>query len=123
MSRDPLSKNVERHPGGAARARRLPLQMIIRYRPVGEQGWRKARTQNVSRSGVLFLTDEVLDVTTALEMTLRFELDQHNPRAGEAQLVGAVIRTQELTPGSGLRAIAASIEEHHLLRSDLKDLD
>jgi hypothetical protein len=94
---------------------------VIRYRPVGEEGWRKARTQNVSRSGVLFLTDEVLDVTTALEMSLRFELDEHSPKAGEAQLVGAVIRSEELQPG--LRAIAATIEEHHLLRADPNSFD
>ena len=116
-----IQRNLERHPGGEPRARRLPLQLIIRYRPVGDPSWRKARTKNVSRSGVLFLTDEVLDVTTALEMALSFELDEQD-HAGEARMVGAVVRHQELA-GVGIHAIAASIEDHRLIPADSRKLD
>lgn len=117
MAPDPRRRNLENHPGGTARARRLPVQLIMRYRPLGEERWRRARTKNVSRSGVIFLTDESLDIGTALEMALRFELDIHNPNAGEAQIMGAVVRSEDLPAETGLHAIAASIDQHELLRA------
>lgn len=121
MQTDTPRRNLERHPGGEPRARRLPLQLLIRYRAIGEEAWHHARTKNVSRTGVLFLTDEVLDVTTALEMSLSLEVAERD-RAGEAQLVGVVVRREEL-PGSGILAVAASIEDHHLIPADPSKLD
>src|SRR3974390_2499968 len=37
------------------RAQRFNLQLPLRYRRVGEEGWRSGTTENISRSGMLFL--------------------------------------------------------------------
>src|SRR3974390_258670 len=37
------------------RAQRFNLHLPLRYRRVGEQGWRNGTTENISRSGMLFL--------------------------------------------------------------------
>src|SRR6185369_13551569 len=54
------------------RARRVPLPLLLRYRSVDDSQWHEGRVENISRSGVLFSTPDVLDVDTELEMT--FEL-------------------------------------------------
>jgi len=54
------------------RAFRFPIALTLRYRPKEGGPWREARVENISRSGVLFWTDHVLDVNARLEM--RFEL-------------------------------------------------
>ena len=51
------------------RARRFELHLPLRYRTVGAARWREGRIENISRSGVLFWTDEPLEVDTPLEMS------------------------------------------------------
>ena len=41
----------------------------LRYRARGEKQWHDAQTENISRSGVLFRTQGVLDIATEVEMT------------------------------------------------------
>lgn len=54
------------------RARRFSLHFALRYHRVAEMRWREGLTENISRSGVLFRTDGVVEVGTLLEMA--FEL-------------------------------------------------
>jgi PilZ domain len=54
----------------SSRARRLPLDLPVRYRPVGANRWHEGRVENISRSGILFRTVDLLDVDTRVEMTL-----------------------------------------------------
>src|SRR5580692_2608246 len=42
------------------RAQRFNLHLPLRYRKVGDQGWRQGTTSNISRSGLLFNAEEVL---------------------------------------------------------------
>ena len=42
------------------RARRFNLHLPLRYRPLGEENWRPGTTENISRSGLLFLAQELL---------------------------------------------------------------
>jgi PilZ domain len=45
------------------------MEVPLQYRARGEKQWREAQTENISRSGVLFRTEGVLDVATEVEMT------------------------------------------------------
>src|SRR5581483_1087399 len=45
------------------RAQRFNLHLPLRYRKLGEQSWRKGTTENISRSGLLFRGEEVLQPT------------------------------------------------------------
>jgi hypothetical protein len=53
-----------------ARAKRFNLQIPLKYRLVGKRAWGKGTTENVSRSGVLFRAEKVLQPQTQLEINL-----------------------------------------------------
>jgi PilZ domain len=53
-----------------SRARRLTLDLPVRYRSPGSRRWREGRVENISRSGLLLRGVDLLDVDTAIEMTL-----------------------------------------------------
>jgi hypothetical protein len=53
----------------SVRARRFAMEMPLQYRARGEQTWHEARTENISRSGVLFRTEGTLEIATEIDMT------------------------------------------------------
>ena len=53
------------------RATRLDLRVPIRYRREGQEDWSRGETINMSESGVLFSSDELLDVDASLEITFQ----------------------------------------------------
>lgn len=64
------------------RAPRMPLQLPLRYRRVGEESWTDAVTQNISRTGILFSSGNGL----ADEETVEIEL--HLPGVRELHTNG-----------------------------------
>jgi len=54
----------------STRAPRLPLKLQLRYRPVGAARWHEGRVENISRSGVLFRTADLVAVDEQVEITL-----------------------------------------------------
>lgn len=53
------------------RATRHDLRVPIRYRREGQEDWSRGETINMSESGVLFCSDELLDVDASLEITFQ----------------------------------------------------
>jgi len=97
----------------SSRARRFALDVPLRYRARGEKQWHDAQTENISRSGVLFRTQGVLDIATEVEMT--FVL----PGLEEAPAIvcrGRVVRT--VLPGGIVRwpGIAVTISRFRFHR-------
>jgi len=52
------------------RAQRFQLHLPLRYRRLGEKDWHVGTTENISRSGMLFEADEVLQPNSQLEINL-----------------------------------------------------
>lgn len=52
----------------AARAPRHELRIPFRYRLQGQKDWRPGETVNISKSGLLFSSDEVLEVDAKVEI-------------------------------------------------------
>jgi len=52
------------------RAPRYQIGILLRYRPIGEPIWREGRSENISRTGVLFSPERVLSVHTHIELML-----------------------------------------------------
>jgi hypothetical protein len=74
------------------RAPRFPLQLPVRYRPVGaEAEWRDATTGNVSASGVLVQVPDPLQVDTRIEFRLGLAPEQPAQHA-EVCGLGRVVR-------------------------------
>ena len=54
-----------------SRASRHNLQLPLRYRREGEEAWRFGETINISESGLLFSSDEMLAVDDRVEVTFQ----------------------------------------------------
>ena len=95
------------------RARRFNLHLPLRYRLLGEQRWLQGTTENISRSGLLFQGEEVLQPNAQLEINLVLPAEIAGLAATEVVCRGEVVRTIG-TPGSGVSpALAAKILQYH----------
>lgn len=87
------------------------------FRPLGESEWRDALTANVSRTGVLFLTESNLAPETQLEMKLTLPASIAGQAAGEILCRGQVVRTLGADPFHPQPSVAATIGSFKLARS------
>ncbi len=95
------------------RARRFNLHLPLRYRLLGEQRWLQGTTENISRSGLLFQGEEVLQPNAQLEINLVLPAEIAGLAATEVVCRGEVVRTVG-APGSGVSpALAAKILQYH----------
>jgi len=95
------------------RARRFNLQLPLRYRPLGEKSWRPGTTENISRSGLLFQAQELLDLKAQLEISLVLPAEIAGLAATEVICRGEVVRSVE-AQGQGMApALAAKILQYH----------
>jgi len=98
------------------RAFRFALELPLRYRSKGERRWHEGRTANISRSGVLFWTDDVLDVDTRLEMRLELPVGPHPPAV---ICRGHVVRTVVPQGRWARPGYAATIGAYRFVRGEL----
>jgi PAS domain S-box-containing protein len=101
------------------RAQRFQLQLPLRYRRLGENVWHEGTTENISRSGMLFQADEVLQPSAQLEINLVLPPEIAGLSATEVVCRGEVVRTVEHI-GNGLSpALAARILQYHFQHGPL----
>jgi hypothetical protein len=96
------------------RAQRFSLQMPMSFRVLGESEWRDALTANVSRTGVLFLTESTLAPETKLEMKLTLPASIAGRAAGEVLCRGEVVRALPPDPLHPQPSVAATIGSFRL---------
>jgi hypothetical protein len=98
----------------SVRAWRFELDLPVHYRPIGDAHWHEGRTENISRSGVLFRAADILDVDTEVEMRLVLPVE---PTAPAIVCRGRVVRTV-LPGGDGRRCgLAVAISRYRFRRS------
>lgn len=73
------------------RANRFPLQLPVRFRPIGTVAWRDGRTANVSASGVLLNVRDPPRVDTTVEFMLTLDISSPTG-SGEVAGRGRVVR-------------------------------
>lgn len=100
------------------RASRFPIEMRLRYRPSGEVGWTEGKTVNISRSGVLFEADELLEVDTPIEMSFDIPIEIGGAAGAGAEIAcrGQVVRTILPPATDAPPAVAATIAEYRFVR-------
>ncbi len=76
----------------APRAQRVSLLSWILYRPAGDPRWREGRTENVSRSGVLFHGAETVDVHVPVEIMMTLPAEVAGSAAGASVGRGRIVR-------------------------------
>ena len=97
------------------RAMRYPIRIPIRYRVSGELHWHEGRTENISRSGVLFRTEDALAMRTAVEMLLTLPPEISGSREQATVICrGRVVRILPEHDGEPQPALAATIAGYRL---------
>jgi hypothetical protein len=97
----------------AERARRFEMHLPLRYRRVGAALWSEGRIENISRSGVLFWTADLLDLHTPLEITFGLSVGEASSRV---ICRGRIVRTV-LPPGrQQAPGLAATISRYRFVR-------
>ena len=101
------------------RAQRFQLHLPLRYRRLGEKQWHDGTTENISRSGLLFSTDEVLQPASQLEINLVLPAEIAGLSATEVVCRGEVVRTVEPGGETLSPALAARILQYHFQHGPL----
>jgi PAS domain S-box-containing protein len=121
LDSEPMPRELAASPAGLGperklppfRARRFNLQLPLRYRPLGEKSWRPGTTENISRSGLLFQAQEMLQRNAQLEISLVLPAEIAGLAATEVICRGEVVRAIG-RPGQGVSpALAAKILQYH----------
>jgi PAS domain S-box-containing protein len=101
------------------RAQRFQLHLPLRYRRLGEKDWHVGTTENISRSGMLFQADEVLQPNAQLEINLVLPQEIAGLSATEVVCRGEVVRTVEQNGSTLTPALAARILQYHFQHGPL----
>ncbi len=101
---------------GTPRAERFPISIPVRYREPNRSEWLQGKTENISRSGVLLLTEASLEPKIAIE--LRFELPISVLGEGRGQIVckGTVVRAEENPLLDPPTTLAIAIRSYRMTR-------
>ena len=102
-----------------ARAQRFQLHLPLRYRRLGEKDWHVGTTENISRSGMLFQADEVLQPNSQLEINLVLPQEIAGLSSTEVVCRGEVVRTVEHNGSTLTPALAARILQYHFQHGPL----
>jgi PAS domain S-box-containing protein len=95
------------------RARRFNLHLPLRYRPLGEKSWRPGTTENISRSGLLFQAQELLNPHAQLEISLVLPAEIAGLAATEVVCRGEIVRSVGVEGQSVTPSLAAKILQYH----------
>ena len=98
-----------------SRAQRFVVQLPIRYKKMGGRKWFEGKTENISRSGLLFRADRVLKLKTAIEMSFTLPAVSSDYGPGEVLCWGSVVRTVPAA-GTNQPCVAASIHSYRFAR-------
>jgi len=101
------------------RAQRFQLHLPLRYRRIGENQWHLGTTENISRSGLLFQADELLQPAAQLEINLVLPAEIAGLSETEVVCRGEVVRTVERQGASMTPALAARILQYHFQHGPL----
>jgi PilZ domain len=116
-------EEIDREPGQppAGRAPRYPIQISMLYRSPGNKQWRQGRTENISRSGVLFRADQQMSLEAPIEMLLALPVEATGGRNASVICRGRVVRTEGVPDAETERAVAATITNYRLAHSPAID--
>ena len=102
-----------------ARAQRFHLHLPLRYRRLGEKDWHVGTTENISRSGMLFQADELLQPNAQVEINLVLPQEIAGLSSTEVVCRGEVVRTVEHNGDTLTPALAARILQYHFQHGPL----
>jgi hypothetical protein len=114
------SHTREKRPSWVPRARRLKLDIPLRYRVNKTSTWHEGIIENISQSGVLFNGPHTLPVNALIEMVFEMPEEISGQRNSNVVCQGRVMRfkdapTDDTTPDQENSALAASIVDYKFI--------
>jgi CheY-like chemotaxis protein len=101
------------HPMPLSRAQRFQLHLPLKYRRLDEEKWHDGETRNISRSGLLFQAEDLLQPSVILEINLVLPAEIAGLSPTEVVCRGEVVRTVERNEEKMPPALAAKILQYH----------
>jgi two-component system, cell cycle sensor histidine kinase and response regulator CckA len=95
-----------------SRAQRFQLQLPLKYRRLGEEKWHDGQTRNISRSGLLFQAEDLLQPNVVLEINLVLPSEIAGLSPTEVVCRGEVVRTVMANGEQVPPALAAKILQY-----------
>ena len=96
----------------SSRAQRFQLHLPLKYRRLDEQNWHDGETRNISRSGLLFQAEDVLQPNVILEINLVLPAEIAGLSPTEVVCRGEVVRTVQSAGEVMPPALAAKILQY-----------
>jgi hypothetical protein len=105
------------------RAQRFPIAMRLLWRRPGDPGWADTVTENASRSGVLFHSDQLLMVGTEIELILAFSWEAAPGLAvADVMCRGRIARAATKWVDTPVTILATTIDSYTFIKEpDLQD--
>jgi PAS domain S-box-containing protein len=97
----------------SSRAQRFQLHLPLKYRQLDEENWHEGETKNISRSGLLFQAENLLQPNVILEINLVLPAEIAGLSATEVICRGEVVRTVNSDGEKMPPALAAKILQYH----------
>jgi PAS domain S-box-containing protein len=97
----------------SSRAQRFQLHLPLKYRRLDEERWHDGETRNISRSGLLFQAEDLLQLNVILEINLVLPAEIAGLSPTEVVCKGEVVRTIESNGEKMPPALAAKILQYH----------
>jgi hypothetical protein len=97
-----------------SRASRYNVSIPVRYRPLGDIGWTQTQTINISLTGILFETNDPIDVNSPIELSFDAPVEIGGSGRGELTCMGQVVRTMMPPSTDAPLLAAASITDFHV---------
>jgi hypothetical protein len=103
-------------PQTADRARRFALRLPVYYREPDSPTWLKGTTENISHTGVLFLSSYPLPPEAALDLRLEVAVRTKGGVPAEVRCKGSVVRQEPRSVPQSPVALAVSIRDYRIVR-------
>src|SRR5580700_3089207 len=97
----------------SSRAQRFQLHLPLKYRRLDEKNWHDGETKNISRSGLLFQAEDLLQPKVVLEINLVLPAEIAGLSPTEVICRGEVVRTINPAEKAMPPALAAKILQYH----------
>jgi len=105
----------EKKPTWVPRARRLKLNVPLRYRVKNLSTWSEGIIDNISQSGVLFQGSAELPVNALVEMVFEMPEEISGQRNSNVLCQGRIIRSKDARDGEDTVGLAATILDYKFL--------
>jgi hypothetical protein len=111
------SRSSHKKPSWVPRARRLKLNLPLRYRVKNLRTWYEGAIENISQSGVLLRGPSALPVNTLVEMVFEMPEEISGQKNSTVLCQGRIIRSKDAQDSDQDAVMAASILNYKFLHN------